>query len=199
MLCNKQSITNIQLYDMKKILIIAAVAAACLCIISCNNHTEQNKTAQTNAETTTTDIMEEDPLLADADSLVGREVTFQGVCTHTCKHGARKIFIMGSDDTQVIRVEAGELGAFSQDCVNNIVTVTGKLMEQRIDEMYLQNWEAQAQAQTAEHHGETEAGCDSEKNARGETGNSVAARIDDFRRRIAEEKAQSGKNYLSFY
>ena len=112
---------------MKKILIIAAVAAACLCIISCNNNTEQNKTAQTNAETTTTDIMEVDQLLADADSLVGREVTFQGVCTHTCKHGARKIFIMGSDDTQVIRVEAGDLGAFSQDCVNNIACKIGRL------------------------------------------------------------------------
>ncbi len=169
-----------------------------MCMTGCNNNGEKNTTSQTVAETTPS-IMEVDGLLAEADSLAGTEVTFQGVCTHTCKHGARKIFVMGSDDTQVIRVEAGKLGAFSQDCVNNIVTITGILKEQRVDEAYLQNWEAQAKAQTAEQHGDSEAGCDTEKSARGETGNSVAERIADFRRRIAEENAKSGKNYLSFY
>lgn len=169
-----------------------------MCMTGCNNNGEKNTTSQTVAETTPS-IMEVDGLLAEADSLAGTEVTFQGVCTHTCKHGARKIFVMGSDDTQVIRVEAGKLGAFSQDCVNNIVTITGILKEQRVDEAYLQNWEAQSKAQTAEQHGDSEAGCDTEKSARGETGNSVAERIADFRRRIAEENAKSGKNYLSFY
>lgn len=183
---------------MKRFFIIATAAVACMCMKGCNNNGEKNTTSQTVAETTPS-IMEVDGLLAEADSLAGTEVTFQGVCTHTCKHGARKIFVMGSDDTQVIRVEAGKLGAFSQDCVNNIVTITGILKEQRVDEAYLQNWEAQAKAQTAEQHGDSEAGCDTEKSARGETGNSVAERIADFRRRIAEENAKSGKNYLSFY
>lgn len=183
---------------MKRFFIIATAAAACMCMTGCNNNGEKNTTSQTVAETTPS-IMEVDGLLAEADSLAGTEVTFQGVCTHTCKHGARKIFVMGSDDTQVIRVEAGKLGAFSQDCVNNIVTITGILKEQRVDEAYLQNWEAQAKAQTDEQHGDSEAGCDTEKSARGETGNSVAERIADFRRRIAEENAKSGKNYLSFY
>lgn len=51
-----------------------------------------------------------DDLLAGADSLAGKEVWIEGVCTHACKHGARKIFLMGSDDTQTIRVESGKLG-----------------------------------------------------------------------------------------
>ena len=58
---------------------------------------------------------------------------------------------MGSDDTQAIRVEAGTLGAFDPKCVNSIVRVTGTLKEQRIDEAYLQNWEAQLKAQAAEN------------------------------------------------
>ena len=123
----------------------------------------------------------------------------EGVCTHTCKHGARKIFLMGSDDTQVIRVEAGTLGAFDPKCVNSIVRVTGTLKEQRIDEAYLQNWEAQLKAQAAEKHGDGEAGCDSEKKARGETASTPEARIADFRAKIADRKANSGKEYLSFY
>lgn len=184
---------------MKKFLILATVTAACVYMAGCSSRNTQTDASSTAAETTTHSIMDVDQLLADADSLTGQEVTFQGVCTHTCKHGARKIFVMGSDDTQTIRIEAGELGAFSPDCVNSIVTITGRLMEQRVDEAYLQNWEAQAKALTAEQHGETEAGCDSEKNARGETGNSIEERIADFRHRIAEEKTRSGKNYLSFY
>ena len=54
-------------------------------------------------------------------------------------------------------------------------------------------------AQAAEKHGTGEAGCDSEKKARGETANSPEARIADFRAKIADRKAETGKEYLSFY
>ena len=50
--------------------------------------------------------MEVDNLLADAEKLTGGKVTVEGVCTHICRHGGRKIFLMGTDDTQVIRIEA---------------------------------------------------------------------------------------------
>ena len=79
--------------------------------------------------------------------------------------------LMGSDDTKTIRVEAGPLGSFDTRCVNAIVTVAGTLKEQRVDEAYLQNWESRLKAQTEKSHGETAAGCDSEKKARGETAN----------------------------
>ena len=143
--------------------------------------------------------MEVDSLLSDADALVGKEVTIEGVCTHTCKHGATKIFLMGSDDTQTIRVEAGKLGSFSSKCVNAIVRVKGILKEQRVDEAYLQNWEAQLKAQAQEKHGDSEAGCDSEMKARGEKANTAEGRIADFRKKIAARKIKTGKDYLSFY
>ena len=38
-----------------------------------------------------------------------------------------------------------------------------------------------------------------EKKARGETGNTTEERIADFRKKIAERKAKTGKDYLSFY
>lgn len=154
---------------------------------------------QTSAQTRPTAVLEIDELLAAADSLAGQTVTIEGVCTHTCKHGARKIFLMGSDDTQTIRVESGELGSFDPQCVNRVVRVTGRVDEERIDEAYLARWEAQVKAQTAEKHGTTEAGCATEKAARQETGNTVEERIADFRTRIAARKAAEGKEYLSFY
>ena len=186
---------------MKHILLRAlAVALACgaCASVSCGgNASTKAKTRQTEAARPA--AREIDELLASADSLAGKTVTIEGVCTHTCRHGARKIFLMGSDDTQTVRVESGELGSFDPQCVNRIVRVTGTLDEQRVDEAYLAAWEEQTKAQTGERHGTTEAGCDAEKAARQETGATVAERIADFRAKIAARKAAEGKDYLSFY
>ena len=64
-------------------------------------------------------------------------------------------------------MEAGELGSFDTKCVNSIVRVKGTLMEQRVDEAYLQKWEAQLKEAAAEKHGkESKGGCSTEKKAR---------------------------------
>lgn len=181
-----------------KLILAAALLSATLFATSCGNK-QQKKAAETASEQTADTALSIDSLLADAENLADKEVTIEGVCTHTCKHGAKKIFLMGSDDTKTIRVEAGELGSFDPKCVNSIVRVTGTLKEQRIDEAYLQNWEAQLKAQSAEKHGTGEAGCDTEKKARGETASTPEARIADFRAKIADRKEKTGKEYLSFY
>lgn len=181
-----------------KFMVAATIMAASVIMTSCgNNGNKQSQSEQT--EQAVSAALTIDDILAHADSLVNQKVTVEGICTHTCKHGATKIFLMGSDDTKTLRVEAGDLGSFDTKCVNSIVTVTGTLKEERIDEAYLQNWEEKLKAQTQESHGETEAGCDSEKKARGETANTPEARIADFRTKIAERKASTGKDYLSFY
>lgn len=179
--------------------ICAVAVCGTLLFVACNGNSSKKAATGQSAPTEQADVLEIDELLASADSLAGKTVTIEGVCTHTCKHGARKIFLMGSDDTQIIRVESGELGSFDPQCVNRIVRVTGTLDEQRVDEAYLMAWEAQAKAQTGERHGTTEAGCDAEKAARQETANTVAERIADFRAKIAARKAAEGKDYLSFY
>ena len=185
----------------RRITIIAAIAALVFVGTSCGNKTQKTSQEEvtTVEQSANSGALEIDNLLADAESLAGQEVTVEGVCTHICKHGGRKIFLMGSDDTQTIRVEGGSVGKFDQKCVNSIVRVTGTLKEQRVDEAYLQNWEAQLKAKAAEKHGEGEAACSTEKKARGETANTPEARIADFRAKIADRKAKTGKDYLSFY
>ena len=180
-----------------KLPLVLLAALFSLAFMGCNKQ-KQDQTAP--AETETPAYMEVDALLASADSLIGKTVSVQGICTHLCKHGAKKAFLMGSDDTKVIRAEANEeMGAFAQECVNSIVTVTGQLVEDRIDEAYLQNWEERLKAQAAKEHGDGKAGCANEKKARGETADTPEARIADFRKQIAEREAQEGKAYLSFY
>lgn len=180
---------------MKAIKLVIVAAIMCMAV-SCGN--KQQTATQTESQSSVATVMDVDALLANADSLVGKEVVFDGVCTHACKHGATKIFMMGSDDTKTIRVEAAKLGAFDTKCINNIVKIKGLLREERIDEAYLLRWEAKAKAQ-GDKHGDGEGGCSTEKNARGETANTVEGRIADFRTKIAANYEKTGKEYLSFY
>lgn len=173
---------------IKSLLILATVA---LFAISCGGNRAKSVTAEA--------VVEVETLLAGATEYVDKIIEVEGICTHICQHGARKIFLMGSDETKSIRIESGDLGAFDQKCQNSIVKVIGTLCEERIDEAYLQNWEAAVAANTAEEHGDGESGCETEKRARGETGSTTAERIADFRAKIAARKAAEGKEYLSFY
>ena len=175
--------------------------AAAVAMVSCGGNTSKSSTDEQQAEAAIEQAaMEIDALLTDAANLTNQQVVIEGICTHICSHGGRKIFLMGSDDTKIIRIEAAELGAFDQKCVNSIVKVGGILREERIDEAYLQAWEQRIANKTEEHHGENgEGGCDTEKAARGETANTSVERIADFRAKIAARKEADGKEYLSFY
>lgn len=178
-----------------KWMVAVTMIAACLVMVSCGGNKKQQNAEETVAALSIDDV------LAKAPELIDQSVVIEGVCTHTCSHGAKKMFLVGSDDTKTIRIEAGELGAFDTKVVNNIVTVKGIIKEERIDEAYLQDWETRLKNQTEEKHGneEGEGGCDTEKNARGETANTTEGRIADFRAKIAAEKEATGKEYLSFY
>ena len=178
-----------------KLMVAVVLMAACLTMISCGNAKKQQ--AQTAEQVVA--AMSIDDVMAKAPELIDQTVVIEGVCTHTCSHGAKKMFLVGSDDSKTLRIEAGELGAFDTKVVNQVVTVKGTLKEERIDEAYLQDWEARVKADTDEHHGDGEGGCDTEKNARGETANTTEGRIADFRAKIAAEKEATGKEYLSFY
>ena len=191
---------NLKIGTMKHILLFIMLTTITACLMtSCKSKTTQSATAQ--SQMSQSQILEVDDILARADSLTGKTFTTEALCTHICAHGGGKIFLMGSDDTKTIRVEAGtKIGSFKPETVNNLVRITGKLVEQRIDEAYLTEWEAQVKAQTAEKHGTTEQGCASEQKARGEApANSIEERIANFRQRIADRQAKEGKNYLSFY
>lgn len=167
-------------------------------LASCGGDSNKSK-AQTSTEEVNPAALEVDQVLADPDSLVGDTIKVEGVCAHICKHGGGKIFLMGSDDTKTLRVEAGEsIGSFPQETVNSIVRVTGVLVEDRIDEDYLAQWEAQIADQAKEAQGEGGCAADMKANAEAEA-NTVRERIANFRSRIAERAEREGKAYVSLY
>lgn len=167
-------------------------------LASCGDDSNKSK-EQASSEEVAAAALEVDQVLADPDSLVGDTIEIEGICTHICKHGGGKIFLMGSDDTKTLRVEAGEsIGSFPQETVNSIVRVTGVLVEDRIDEDYLAQWEARIADQAKETQGEGGCAADMKANAEAAT-NSVLERIANFRTRIAERTEKEGKPYVSLY
>ena len=179
---------------MKRIFELLAVIMMAFALFSCDG----KKNAEVEQEAPEVKVLQVDDALAKIDAMVGDTVEVEGVCMHLCRHSGRKMFLMGSDDTQILRVESVELGEpFKQECLEHIVYVKGIVREERIDEDYLNEWEKELAGM--EQHGEGTEGCGAEKQSRQETANTPEARIADFRAKIAERKAKEGKAYLSFY
>ena len=69
------------------------MAALVMTTVSCGSGSKQNKSeSTTEAKSTALSI---DDLLKDAESLVNKDVTIEGICTHTCKHGAQRQWYAG--------------------------------------------------------------------------------------------------------
>lgn len=162
------------------------------------NCTGNKKTANSDRNQTALSV---DNVLTMAEQETDKTVIVEGLCTHVCSHGGKKLFMMGEDDSNTIRVDSNDdLGTFKADCTNSLVRVKGLLKEERIDEAYLVKWESELAQGTAEEHGEDGEGCVTEQKAQGQdTISGEATRIKDFRIRIAERNETEGKNYLSFY
>lgn len=181
---------------MKKARILLLVIVSTMMTMSC---TGNKKT--TNADEKKQTAISVDEIMANAEQNIDNIVVVEGICTHVCSHGGKKLFLMGNDDSNTIRVESNDaLGAFKSECINSIIQVKGSLKEERIDEAYLVKWESELALGTVEAHGEDGEGCETEQKAQGqENVTSEAGRIKDFREKIAERNEAEGKNYLSFY
>ena len=106
---------NLKIGTMKHILLFIMLTTITACLLtSCKSKTTQSATSQ--SQMSQSQILEVDDILARADSLTGKTFTTEALCTHICAHGGGKIFLMGSDDTKTIRVEAGtKIGSFKPE------------------------------------------------------------------------------------
>ena len=76
-------------FIIKKIIMnktMTYIASLLLCIgsVSCGNNTKQQSQNTAEEQAIVSTGMEVDSLLANADSLAEKNITVQGICTHTC-------------------------------------------------------------------------------------------------------------------
>ena len=203
---------------MKKTAIFLGIAA----LLSASFSSCSSKGAS--GETETDNTLTVDSILAQPDSFVGKTITVEGVVSHLCKHGGRKAFLLGSDENTMLRADAtpgGDFTSFAPDCIHKPITLTGTLVESRIDEAAVREMEAQragqiqrvteaageadaanaeAAAQQAEALKNAPAGCETEHKAAGQSELATfATQMADYRARIAARDSIEGKSYLSTY
>lgn len=166
--------------------LIAMIFASCGS--STNKATEQEQAVEIVQATV-------DEFLASPDEFVGKEVNMKGVVVHVCKHGGKRMFIVGENPDERLQIKAGEeIAAFPIEAEGSFVEINGIVDELRIDEAYLQNWENELKADNPEsdlkiHRGEE--GHEHEEDDPQAEWDQIA----NYREMLAE----AGKDHLSFY
>jgi len=171
----------------QKIIVLVALMAAFL--VACNPSGE--KTAE--EQTMDTVLIAVASFDTSAYNYVEKPVWIEGTVFHTCKHGGKRLFLVDGTDSIRVEVTTGPtIEKFDENLVGSRIKVLGILKEERIDDKYLNEWEAEVkqpkeEEQTGIHTGE-----------KGHEDHSVEdklAQINDLR----EQLRQSGKPHLSFY
>ncbi|MGC9343667.1 MAG: hypothetical protein ACP5E3_13265, partial [Bacteroidales bacterium] len=126
---------------MRNFLILLSLAF----ILGACNNTTQNAESSTDAKI----ILTMDEFYANPDEYLDKEVTIKGLVTHVCKHGGQKLFIVGNEDGDPLRIDVGEnIPEFDISMEGTEAEFTGMVM--LMDEEFI----AQANAEHEEHHGE---------------------------------------------
>lgn len=117
---------------MKNILVVFTIS---LFLFSCKTST---KNEEKNTDKAALEIVETPKLtLGEFDSkaadFVSKEIKVQGIVDHVCKHGGKKILLVTDEgDAHIFSEER-----FDEALMGNEITVTGVVLEERIDEAYL--------------------------------------------------------------
>lgn len=103
-------------------------------IASCGNKQKTDETAKmTVAEIT-----------ANTSDYVGKKISVTGTVVHVCKHGGKRMFIIGDEPEPRFKITAGEnIGVFDIALEGSDVVAHGVIQAQKIDEEFLNNWEAE--------------------------------------------------------
>jgi len=131
---------------------------------------------------------------ADAPDNVDKHVWIEGTVYHTCKHGGKRMFIVDENDSVMVEVTAGsDVVTFEESFEGSRVNVFGILVEERVDEQYLNEWEAEVMKPEEEDH---EAGLHE-----GTIGHEDHSKEDKLAQinNLREQLKKSGKEFLAFY
>lgn len=84
-------------------------------------------------------------LMDDPEQYVGETVKLTGTVQHVCERSGKRMFLSGPEDPgKTFKVTAGRgIGEFSIDLNGSDVVVQGVVREQKVDQAFLDAWEAE--------------------------------------------------------
>ena len=129
------------------------VALAMIAFVACNN-TQQKAGTDNNQQTEEVEMLVLAPEVFQdkAGEIIGQQVKMEGTVVHVCKHGGKKMFIMGSDPDKGIKINApDDMAAFQPELEGSYVVVTGIVEEIEIEEPEAEEQDADADHENYYH------------------------------------------------
>jgi hypothetical protein len=176
----------------KSILLFFAIAALS---VGCNNAELKMDTESESIGLTVTEFKQR------AEEFAGETVIVKGLVNHACRHSGKRMFIVDPETSEGLRVDAGKIVAgFDNSLEGSMVLVTGVVMERRIDEAYLNEWEAEVHEECAAEQAYNEAEIANVENGE-ETEEQENESSEDLERisRLRQQVLESEKGYISFF
>lgn len=132
---------------MKRHFLLSFVLLVFICI-SCNQ-SDKESAGTTNPDTARLYVATFD---TTAYHSVDKPVIIEGTVLHTCKHGGKRMFLADGNDSVTVEITTGpDIPKFDESLIGSRVKVTGILKEERIDEKYLNEWEAEVKKPSENH------------------------------------------------
>lgn len=160
-----------------------------LLFISCSQNNDSTKPVEPIPTLTVLNFEQEAP------KYIEKTILLEGIVSHTCKHGGKRMFLIDKNDSLRVEITAGKnVEKFAEDLVGSTVIVEGIIKEERVDEKFLSDWENEVLNSDEEKH-------EGKKLHTGEKGHEN----EDIQRKLRkinnlrEELRASGKKYLSFF
>lgn len=185
---------------MRKIVLLGVVA---MMFVACGGP----KTDKKSDDVAKVEVLSVDQFMTQADSLVGEKITVEGVADHVCKHGGKRMFILGSTPESRLKITTGEeIASFDVAYEGSKIVVTGTVDMLKMDSAYLANWE-QELIDGAHETGEGEGDGHGEDDGHEHDNSSHGEQADmgehipgmDKVNNYKEEIKNNGKGYISIF
>ena len=128
---------------------------------------------------------------ADGETYEGQLVEITGIVDHVCKHSGKRMFIMGDDPEDRVKIEAGDVGSFDIGLEGNKITVQAVGTVMKMDAAYLDNWASEVKGE------EATADCAEEQKDMGVEAEDHGEALDQIAA-LRKQLSESDKDYLAF-
>lgn len=177
---------------MKKQIWIA-VMAAFIAISACNTGTQKKETKEKNQVLRVTEVMQ------NPEKYIDKEIKVEGMVSHICEHGGKRLHLTEGDSEEKLRVRAGKkIGQFQKELEGSNISVTGKFVEERIDEEYINKLrKGDVDDESHDHHAGEEHEGEKETSKKEDSHNQGVS--EDFIKEMQAKIDSTEKGYVSEY
>ncbi|MFO8235515.1 MAG: hypothetical protein R6U04_08950 [Bacteroidales bacterium] len=110
--------------------------AVTLIISSCG--TEEKEKKQDQKANEEKQVLTVNEVMQNPANYLDEKITVKGMVSHVCEHGGKRLHLSQTDSEEKLRVRAGKsIGKFPKELEGNTLTITGKFVEERMDEEYI--------------------------------------------------------------